>query len=81
MARRFILVMPDDTGKPIVDAINAAKKSLRIKMFIFTDPDLIKAVIAAKNRGVKIDIMLNPSRRNGKEENIESRKIADSCRY
>jgi phosphatidylserine/phosphatidylglycerophosphate/cardiolipin synthase-like enzyme len=75
MAKRFIIVMPDDTGKPIIDAINAAKKSLRIKMFIFTDPDLIKAVIAAKNRGVKIDIMLNPSRRSGKEENIESRKL------
>ena len=75
MAKRFILVMPDDTGKPIIDAINAAKKSLRIKMFIFTDPDLIKAVIAAKNRGVKIDIMLNPTRRSGKEENIESRRL------
>jgi cardiolipin synthase A/B len=75
MAKRSIIVMPDDTGKPIIDAINAAKKSLRIKMFIFTDPDLINAVIEAKNRGVKIDIMLNPSRRSGKEENIESRKL------
>jgi cardiolipin synthase len=75
MAKRHIFIMPDDTGKPIIDAINNAKKSLRIKMFIFTDPDLIKTVIAAKKRGVKIDIMLNPSRRNGMDENNESRKM------
>jgi cardiolipin synthase len=79
MAKRIIFVMPDDTGKPIIDAINGAKKSLRIKMFIFTDPDLIKTVIAAKERGVKIDIMLNPSRRNGKDENNESRKMLEAA--
>ena len=32
MPKRSVIVLPDDTGKPIVDAINAAKKSLRIKI-------------------------------------------------
>ena len=41
MSHRSIIVLPDDTGKPIIDAINAAKKSVRVKMFIFSDPDLI----------------------------------------
>ncbi len=50
MSYRSIIVLPDDTGKPIIDAIEGAKKSLRIKMFVFSDPDLIKAVIAAKVR-------------------------------
>ena len=63
MSHRSIIVLPDDTGKPILDAINAATKMLRIKMFVFSDPDLIKAVIAAKGRGVKIQVMLNPARR------------------
>ncbi len=35
----------------------------------------MNAVIAAKKRGVDVRIMLNPSRRSGKAENQESRKI------
>jgi phosphatidylserine/phosphatidylglycerophosphate/cardiolipin synthase-like enzyme len=66
--------MPDDSAKPILDAINAATKSLRVKMFIFSDPSLLKAVIAAKHRGLNVRIMLNPARRDGESENEESRK-------
>ena len=29
-----------------------AEKSIRIKMFIFSDPSLLQAVIAAQHRGV-----------------------------
>jgi cardiolipin synthase len=64
-----LIVFPDDTVKSIVDAINNAKKSILIKMFLFSDPELLDAVIAAKQRGVKVKVMLNPSRRNGEEEN------------
>jgi cardiolipin synthase A/B len=71
---RSLIVMPDDSAKPIIDAIDGAKKSLRVKMFIFSDPSLLKAVIAARNRGVKVRIMLNPARRSGESENQESRK-------
>jgi cardiolipin synthase A/B len=72
---RALIVLPDDSAKPILDAINAAKKSLRVKMFVFSDPSLLKAVIAAKKRGVDVRIMLNPSRRSGKAENQNSRKM------
>src|SRR5277367_2991633 len=75
MSHRSLIVLPDDSAQPIVDAIDAAKKSLRVKMFVFSDPGLLKAVIAAKRRGVKVRIMLNPSRRSGKAENQHSRKI------
>ena len=71
---RSLIVMPDDSAKPILDAIDAATKSLRVKMFIFSDPSLLKAVIAASQRGVKVRIMLNPARRDGESENKESRK-------
>ncbi len=70
-----LVVLPDDSVKPIIDAINAAKKSLRIKMFVFSDPGLLKAVIAAHRRGVNVRIMLNPSRRSGKAENGRSRQM------
>jgi len=57
-----------------VDAINAAVKSIKIKMFVFSDPDLINAVIAARARGVQIQVMLNPARRSGEEDNLDTRK-------
>jgi len=72
---RSLIVLPDDTAKPILDAINNASKSLRIKMFVFSDPELLQAVIAAHKRGVKVRIMLNPARRSGEAENEDSRKL------
>jgi cardiolipin synthase len=69
-----LIVLPDDTAKPILDAISAAKHTLSIRMFLFTDPTLLKEVIAAKRRGVKVRVMLNPARRSGENENEESRK-------
>ena len=66
---RILIVLPDDSGKPIFDAINAATKSLRIKMFLFSDPMLLAAVIAAHHRGVKVRVMLNPARRGGARRN------------
>jgi cardiolipin synthase len=69
-----LIVLPDDTAKPILDAVNGAKKSLNIRMFLFTDPSLLDAVIAAKKRGVTVRVMLNPARRSGESENEESRK-------
>lgn len=71
---RSLIVMPDDSPKPILDAINSATKSLRIKMFLFSDPSFIKAVIDAQRRGVNVRIMLNPARRDGESENKETHK-------
>ena len=69
-----LLVLPDDTAKPILDAIAGAKKSLQIRMFLFTDPTLLEAVIAAHRRGVRVRVMLNPARRDGESENEAARK-------
>jgi cardiolipin synthase A/B len=70
---RSIIVLPEDSAKPILDAIHRAERSLRIKMFVFSDPALLNAVIAAHTRGVNVRVMLNPERRDGEEENKESR--------
>ncbi len=66
--------MPDDSAQPILEAIAAAKKSLRIKMFLFSHPALLAAVIAAQKRGIKVRVMLNPARRGGEPENEATRK-------
>ncbi|MBS0321187.1 MAG: phospholipase [Proteobacteria bacterium] len=69
-----LIVLPDDTEKPFLDALAGAKKSLRIRMFVFNDHALIQAVAAARKRGVDVRVMLNPSRRSGEEDNTAVRK-------
>ena len=46
-AVHHLIVQPDDGIAPILKTIEGAKTSLDIKMFQFTDPVLIEAVIAA----------------------------------
>src|SRR5262244_4134392 len=43
-------------------------------MFLFSDPALLAAVIAAQKRGVTVLVMLNPARRGGEPENEATRK-------
>ena len=74
MPSRSLIVLPDDAAKPILEAIGKAKKTLRIKMFVFSDPALLDAVIAAHGRGVKVQVMLNPERRSGEEDNEATRR-------
>jgi cardiolipin synthase len=74
---RSLIVLPDDTAKPVVDAIDGATRSLRIKMFVFSEATLLHAVIAAKRRGVVTRVLLNPYRRSGEHENTESRRALE----
>ena len=74
MSTRSLIVLPDESSKPFLDAINSARKSLQVKMFVFSDPGLLTAVIAAHQRGVKVRIMLNASRRDGEDDNEGVRK-------
>jgi cardiolipin synthase len=60
---RSLLVLPDDSAEPILDAIHRATESLRFH----------------HRRGVKVRIMLNPKRRNGVSENEESRAALESA--
>ncbi|HEY1912339.1 MAG TPA: phospholipase D-like domain-containing protein [Vicinamibacterales bacterium] len=74
-----LLVLPDHTAKPIIDAIDAAKTIVRVKMFLFSDPDLVKAVVRAQKRGVDVRVMLNPARRSGESVNAPThKKLSDA---
>jgi cardiolipin synthase A/B len=70
-----LIVMPEDSAKPILDAVNGAAKSLRIKMFNLTDPGILNALVQAHKRKVKIRVMLNPARRSGEIQNKGSRSV------
>jgi phosphatidylserine/phosphatidylglycerophosphate/cardiolipin synthase-like enzyme len=69
-----LLVLPDATARPLVDALAGAQRTINIRMFLFTDPDMIAAVQAAQARGVKVRVMLNPQRRDGSSDNEETRQ-------
>src|SRR6266545_6846462 len=75
--KRSLIVLPDDSAKPILAAIDGAARTLLVKMFVFSDPSLLKAVIAAKRRGVKVRMMLNPARRSGEHDNDATRKALE----
>jgi phosphatidylserine/phosphatidylglycerophosphate/cardiolipin synthase-like enzyme len=68
-----LIVLPDDSAAAIIDPIMAARHSLNIRMFLFTDPSLLNAVIAARHRGVRVRVMLNPARRDGTSDNETTR--------
>jgi len=72
---RSLIVLPDDTVQPILDAIGAASKSLRVKMFSISDPQILAALIDAHKRGITIRVMLNPARRSGEIQNKGSRSV------
>jgi cardiolipin synthase A/B len=73
MSHRLI-VLPDDTVQSVVSPIDAACECLNIRMFLFTDPTLLDAVIRAHQRGVYVRVMLNPARRDGTNENEQAKR-------
>jgi phosphatidylserine/phosphatidylglycerophosphate/cardiolipin synthase-like enzyme len=75
-----LIVQPDDGIDPILKTLEGAKKSLDIKMFQFTDPVLINAVVDAHKRGIKVRVMLNPSRFTGEHDNDEAFEVFKNAR-
>ena len=71
---RSLIVLPDDSARPLLTAIGAARKSLRIKMFVFDEARLLNAVIRVSRRGVKVRVLLNSARRSGVRENESTRR-------
>jgi len=66
------IVQPDDGTAPVVALIDGATKSLRVKQFTLTDPEIMAALQRAHTRGVAVRIMLNPHRSSGDRANDES---------
>ena len=67
-----LVVVPDDGIEPFQEALRSATETLDIKMFQFTEPRLLKEVVDAHQRGVKVRVMLNPSRFTGEHDNDEA---------
>jgi cardiolipin synthase len=57
MARAFI--EPEDGTQPVVDAINAAQKTLDLTMYELSTDEVVQALVAAAGRGVTERIILD----------------------
>ena len=75
------IIEPDQGSQPVLDLINAAEKTIRLKMFTFTSDDIALALIAAQARGVAVRVMLNPARASGSRANddMKARIQAGGC--
>jgi cardiolipin synthase A/B len=69
-----LIVQPDEGTAPVVELINGASRSLRVKQFTLTDSAIMSALIHAHQRHVDVRIMLNPHRSSGDRANDESFK-------
>jgi cardiolipin synthase len=69
-----LIVQPDESTPPVVELIDGAQKSLRVKQFTLTDSAIMSALIRAHKRRVNVRIMLNPHRSSGDRANDESFK-------
>src|SRR4029077_15110468 len=54
-----------------------ASKTLRVKMFVFSDPGLLEAVIAARRCWGRVRVMLIQARRSGEHDNDATRKALE----
>jgi phosphatidylserine/phosphatidylglycerophosphate/cardiolipin synthase-like enzyme len=76
---RSLIIMPEDSALPVLDAIDNATHSIRIKMFAFTHAPLLDAVLGAHRRGVNVRVMLNPERRSGEADNQAARATLEEA--
>ncbi len=56
-------MMPDTAPQALerlISTIETAQKSIRVAMYTFTSKPLIQALIAAKKRGVEVEVVLDP---------------------
>ena len=67
-----LIVEPDDGIGPVLEFIAAARDTLRIKQFTFTEESLIDAVIERRKAGVDVKVMLNAAKSGGERANDET---------
>jgi cardiolipin synthase A/B len=56
-----IIVEPSDSAAGLIAAIKGATKSVHMTMYLLTDSAIISALIARKNAGVDVKVILNQS--------------------
>jgi cardiolipin synthase A/B len=68
-ASEQLIIEPDAGRAPILAAINNAKSSVDLVMYGLTDETLINALLAAKESGKKVQVLLEPHPYKADDEN------------
>lgn len=67
-----LLVLPDDGVQPVLDLIQGAQRSIRLKIYLFTYRDLRAALVQAANRGVNVRVLIEQEPVEGADSNLEA---------
>ena len=71
---RSLIVLPDDSAQAILDAIWQRRSHCELKCSSSPTRHCSRRCCRPRQRGVDVRIMLNPARRNGEDDNAESRE-------
>jgi cardiolipin synthase A/B len=71
-----LIVQPGDSFFPIVRAIDRAERSIKLTVFRMDDPIIQRALLEARNRGVRIRVLISSSARGWEEKNQKLLKDA-----
>src|SRR5438128_12093362 len=55
-----VFVEPEAGEQPILSAMQSAKKSIWLEMYLLTDRNVLRALEEAANRGIDVRVMLEP---------------------
>ena len=69
MSRPELIVQPDDGLQPVVAFLASARKSISLKLFTFTHPVLLDAIMDLHRKGVGVRVMLNGAKATGERLN------------
>lgn len=53
-----VFVEPDDGRRPILDELTAARRSIDLEVYLLSDNDVIKSLIDADRRGVRVRVIM-----------------------
>lgn len=56
-----VMVMPDDGRAPLVNALRAARQSIRLTVYLLIDNDIVDELIQAHRRGVTVRVLVEPT--------------------
>ncbi len=68
-ASEQLIVLPDDGVDGLIALIDGAQKSVRLKIYLLTNDDIITALASAANRGVDVRVLIEKNPVGGGESN------------
>jgi cardiolipin synthase len=71
-----LIVQPGDSFFPLVRAIDKAERSINLTVFRLDDPIILKALLEARARGVRVRLLIASSARGWEEKNRKLLKDA-----